>query len=202
MMTDIKFKYKVALLSIVCLMIVVSITSFSYAYFVAVIVGNEQAKEINVSTAEINMTFVEGDGNVSLSNVYPISDAEGLNGTPYEFTLTNPNEYDVVVEVLINVLTDSTMDSSYIKMASNNGSGQITPALLTTKPVPNITSSFSGVKECYMFDTFELIPNESKTIKVWLWMDENVGGITGGEVGPSMGKDFKAKIVAVTAKSE
>ena len=94
------------------------------------------------------------------------------------------------------------MDSSYIKVASNNGSGQINPSLLTSKSVPNITSSFSGVKECYMIDSVILAPNESKSFKVWLWMDESVGGVTNGTIGPSMGKDFKAKIAAVTAKSE
>lgn len=201
-MANIKLRYKITLLSIVCLMVLVSMTSFSYAYFVAVIVGNEEAKNIDINTAEVNMNFTEGTENVSLSNVYPISDEEGLTGTPYEFTLTNPNNYNVTVEILVNVLTDSTMDSSYIKVAYNNGSGQLTPALLNAKPGPNITSSFEGVKECYLLDSITLAPNGTQSFKVWFWMDESVGGVTGGEVGPSMGKDFKAKIAAVTAKSE
>ena len=202
MMTDIKLKYKIALLSIVCLMVVVSATSFSYAYFAAIVVGNNNAKNIGVTTATINMSFKEGSGNVSLSNAYPISDAEGLDGTPYEFTLTNTNSYNVKVEVLVNVLSSTTMSASYIKVAHNNGSGQITPALLSTKPSPTIVNTFDGVSKSYLIDTVTLTPNKSQTFRVWFWIDANVGGVTNGSVGPSMGKTFNAKIATVTVKSE
>ena len=105
-MMHIRFKYKVALSSIVIMMVMVTLTGFSYAYFTTQVSG--EGNDIVIETGDVLMNFTEGGKDINLTNQYPISDEQGLAQTPYTFNLSNPNAFPVKAYVFVNVLNEST----------------------------------------------------------------------------------------------
>ena len=198
-MMNIRFKYKVALSSIVIMMVFVTLTGFSYAYFTSQIVG--EGNPIDLTTAKVEMTFGEGEtDNINLLNAYPISDTQGLEGTPHTFNLTNPNTFDVTVYIFLSVLDDSDQELlSHIKVAYNNPkteasanqgynikfldvAGSESTSLVDSTMWPKVTDNVLDGATSYLLDTVELGASSTATnsiegLKLLLWIDEQTGGI-------------------------
>ena len=65
-MMHIRFKYKVALSSIVIMMVMVTLTGFSYAYFTTQVSG--EGNDIVIETGDVLMNFTEGGKDINLTN--------------------------------------------------------------------------------------------------------------------------------------
>ena len=168
-MMNIRFKYKVALSSIVILMVFVTLTSFSYAYFTTVVEGT--GNDISATTAEVTMNFTEGNNSIDLPNAYT-------------FDLTNNNEFPVDVYVFLSVLNDSNQELiPHIKVAYDNEGTGYTSKLLDVNG--NDNSKWSKMVDLiypnatsYLLDTINLSTGGSKTgIKLLLWIEETTGGV-------------------------
>lgn len=90
------FNKQYILLSVSILLgLIVLIIGSSYAYYIVNITGNDDNNDVAVKTSNINLDVSNVRGSLSLCKTYPISDNEGLNCTPYQFTLTNNNKIDL-----------------------------------------------------------------------------------------------------------
>ena len=97
---------KVIVVSAVGITIVLlTLLGLTYAYFLTRIQGNTNEKSISVTTANLELTYADGNGTITSNNIMP-----GTTLTDKEFTVTNNgnatvNNYAVYLEELVNELT-------------------------------------------------------------------------------------------------
>ena len=100
-----KAKIIVSISGIVLVMLI--LLGLTYAYFLTRIQGNTNDKSISVTTANLELTYADGNGTITSNNIMP-----GTTLTDKEFTVTNDgnatvNNYAVYLEELVNELTRS-----------------------------------------------------------------------------------------------
>ena len=121
-----------------------------------------------------------------MENAYPITDEEGMETAPYEFTITNTCDtfisYDVILGVLANEDPTTDMNASYIAAVIDRGAVQTLNNYEST--------TVDGYKEAYILQTGSLSPTDEVSYSLRLWMDEDV---TATE--DSMNKNFLSKVV-------
>ena len=85
--------------------VLLALLGLTYAYFLTRIQGNTNEKSISVTTANLELTYADGNGTITSNNIIP-----GTTLTDKEFTVTNNgnatvNNYAVYLEELVNELT-------------------------------------------------------------------------------------------------
>ena len=97
-----------ALLIAVCL---VTLIGSSYALFTKTL---SSTKKISVQAGTLRVDFAEGD-RINLSNVAPMSDSDGMNTTPYTFTITNSGSVAAYYTIRNEEDSSNTLNNKYIK---------------------------------------------------------------------------------------
>ena len=130
--------------------------------------GAMQSMANNFTSGCLNVTInrtTEGSA-ITLDKAYPISDSEGLDTTPYTFTIENQcsssTNYGVYLESLNE--TANTLDAEYIKVSlSNSDIGTLTSILGNhSSSTPTITGAYAS-HELY---SGTLNGNETKTFSL------------------------------------
>ena len=85
--------------------VLLTLLGLTYAYFLTRIQGNTNDKSISVTTANLELTYADGNGTITSNNIMP-----GTTLTDKEFTVTNNgnatvDNYAVYLEELVNELT-------------------------------------------------------------------------------------------------
>ena len=173
------------------------VMAFCVFGLVAVLVGSSYAifsdvsdqGDYNTVTAGTLQLSYEDTQSLSLSNLYPVSDVEGMTGEGYTFTVRNigtlPSDYKVMIqddEAMIQAdgCSDHLMPKANIKISVDGG----TPFLLSSIEESN-----------YMITTGNLQPGESVTHVVKVWIDE----ASGNEI---LGTHFHGKVVVEGIQGE
>ena len=117
---------------------------------------------------------------IGLINTYPITDDKGQNLSPYQFTITNTCDINAHYKIALSTLSNSSLGSQYIKYLFNNVNNIGTIAQLSnatpinldteTKSIINNLNNPNYVTESYLIEEGSLIPQESKTFNLRLWM--------------------------------
>ena len=152
---------------LVLLIIIVLSIGFSYAYYMISLKsdGNNVAKS---DCFELELTS-ENDA-ITLNNMYPISDEEGLKTTGYTFTIKNICSIYASYQVnLEDLKVAKKLSNEYVKVSINNS----IPKLLST--YQTVTPAIKEAIGSYMLTGGTLAPkdmdNSSKTYTLRLWMD-------------------------------
>ncbi len=173
------------------------VMAFCVFGLVAVLVGSSYAifsdvsdqGDYNTVTAGTLQLSYEDTQSLSLSNLYPVSDVEGMTGDGYTFTVRNigtlPSDYKVMIqddEAMIQAdgCSDHLMPKANIKISVDGG----TPFLLSSIEESN-----------YMITTGNLQPGDSVTHVVKVWIDE----ASGNEI---LGTHFHGKVVVEGIQGE
>ena len=114
---------------------------FTYAY-IRKPVTQTVSNTINTLTClDLTLESKDKEGNItegiSLSGAYPITDAEGLQGNNYSFTVTNNCDTPIVVDIGMQTI-GTGLDPKYVKYAVDDGTnkpGMFTIGWQTTKTV-------------------------------------------------------------------
>lgn len=166
------------------------IVGVSYALFQYQRTGNK-TNEVRTGTLVLTLDDTKGTY-IDVSNAVPVSDQVGLIGTPYQFTLRNDgtlaSSYTIT---LIYDQTHITQDKcgtkqlSYEQVKYNlvKNSDSNTPALLNT-----LTN--------YVIDAGTLLPNETNTYELRLWLDQGITDPTS-----IAGKHFHVKLKVEAAQT-
>ena len=115
-----------------------------------------------------NLTMTVANDLITLSNKLPESDTDGLaNATPVIITLTNTGTMDIAIYDVKLVKEDSTtnvstLEDQYIKYAISKDGGNTYSSASTLTTNDNI-----------IFAGYNLAVNESTTIYLKTWIDEN-----------------------------
>ena len=177
-----KLKYKI-LMAIIAVSIGLCLMIYqSYALWVVTLSGQENIVEVGC----FNIEFIENTSSIALSNSYPVSDAKGMSGEAYSFTITNKCTVDSAYQVTLNTLNANTMGDDKVKYViyKDSESKPSTGSLVNSAPInadkANIT--VTDLKESYIIASGELKgaseengTGESHTYNVYLWIDENAG---------------------------
>ena len=174
---------KILLLSVGILLVLSLIVSISYAYYMFNI-GQSGSNIVKTECFQITLT----DKNpISLQETIPLSDEEGAQLTPYEFTITNICNLAATYYVNIEKLSGSTLDELYIKYKLDNNSPAILGQIEDNETLVNESAVSSRTIESAI-----LLGGESRTYNLRLWIDED------STAEQSAGKSYSSKVV-VTA---
>ena len=153
---------KIIILSIVGTLVSLSI-AFTYA------IWSRSFTQTGINTNDyscFDIKYSENTSGLTLSKKYPIIDEEGLNQESYDVTIQNVCNIGASYTVLLNKKSTSTLADEHVKVAVNGNINLLSDYQTTTTSISN----YSDARVIY---TDFLSANETKTIKIQSWMDEN-----------------------------
>ena len=164
---------------IICLIGLVGL-GISYAYWKFTYIQTDN----NIAVSKcLKLDMTNEKNEINLTNMYPISDEEGMKLTPYSFKITNTCSMSAEYKVNLEMLEGTTLNSKYLASLVNNEDIKLLSSYDTTK------TTISGSVESRTLDTNILTPGASKEYSISLWMDKSVTLADDAE-----NKSFSAKV--------
>ena len=184
----------------------------SYAYWSKTY---EQTTANAVKGACFSLNFHSDSQQINLTNTYPMSEAEAMTADKYyQFTITNTCTTDMYYNVTLNSLNTNVLDNSIAYKLIDENNNVVGPKILgettqyteynnktysDTNGTVNINTSYilstGFLGKAIMDDSHTNIitPGESKTYKLYLWIDEDVTSES------TMNKTFNGKIIITSS---
>lgn len=172
----------IMVLSIVALVtIVIGVTFSKWS------IRNEQVEINTLNIGCLETSIVESES-ISMTNAYPVTDYDGLNGTPYTFSLENKCEEAQSVQInLESFATTASFDASQIRYSFTGSAPDFVSSLPTMNPILN--NATNG----YILTTDTIDAGTTHEYDLRLWIDENQ------TVENATNKIFKTRISIITS---
>ena len=158
----------------------------TYAYW---ILTRQQEGVNTVNTACLSVKIENERDEIDLPSAYPISDEDGLNLTPFKFTVINKCSKQAEYVLSMEMLDDTDLVSEFVGISINKETETPTPRTLDFYEKYDDTK-IAGTKEGRKILSGTLQSNESINYELRLWLS--------GKVTPeddANNKLFKSKIV-------
>ena len=167
-------KKRIIILIILILISILTLIGSSYA----LLTKKFTSKKLSVEVGTLKVDFTEGNA-ITMDNVVPMTDENGMNTTPYTFTITNSGTIDSYYTISNEEDINNTLDTTYLKykLVSNDGydSG--------IKRLKDI-----GTGTYRIVDERALLKSKSVTYKLYLWIASDAGN-------DIQNKIYKSKII-------
>ena len=167
-------KKRIIILIILILISILTLIGSSYA----LLTKKFTSKKLSVEVGTLKVDFTEGNA-ITMDNVVPMTDENGMNTTPYTFTITNSGTIDSYYTISNEEDSNNTLDTTYLKykLVSNDGydSG--------IKRLKDI-----GTGTYRIVDERALLKSKSVTYKLYLWIASDAGN-------DIQNKIYKSKII-------
>ena len=167
-------KKKIIILIILILISILTLIGSSYA----LLTKKFTSKKLSVEVGTLKVDFTEGNA-ITMDNVVPMTDENGMNTTPYTFTITNSGTIDSYYTIYNEEDSNNTLDTTYLKykLVSNDGydSG--------IKRLKDISTGTYRI-----VDERALLKIKSVTYKLYLWIASDAGN-------DIQNKIYKSKII-------
>ena len=174
---------KKAIIILILLLITVSV-GISYAYWRLTL---QQTGENKIASSCLSIELVEESEFIRMEKAYPILDEEGMQTTPYTFTIRNTCDTFIDYEVSLGMLDTTTLKSEYVA------------AVLDYNEIKTLNTyeetTIDGYKEGRILQKGSLSQGDEVSYNLRLWMDEDVTIENTG----SMNQTFEAKVVVTAA---
>ena len=161
-------KKRIIILTVSLIAIIGIIVGVSYAFFS---IGGSQEQANTFTSGCLNISLTDASSSISLSNIYPITDVEGLEGTSYDFTIENTCNTDTNYQINLESLNEvaNSLSADYIKVSlSSDTVGNVISILSdNTQVTPEIDNAY----ESFNLYTGTLEASEEKTYHLKLWLD-------------------------------
>ena len=161
-------KKRIIILVVSLIIITGIIIGVSYAFFST---GGKQETANTFTSGCLNISLTDASASINLNNIYPITDIEGLDGTSYDFTITNTCNTDANYEINLESLNQvsNSLSADYLKVSlSSDTVGNVISILSdNTSVTPEIDNAY----EAYNLYTGTLKASETKTYHLKLWLD-------------------------------
>lgn len=158
-----QFNTKVGMFFIISIVGIIFLAFASYSIFITT---DAQESTNKLGTGCFSTSFTDNNI-ISINNAFPMSDSDGLQGTPYTFTLTNTCTVKVSYKVILSVLNSSFGDE-YVQTSIDGTSAKT----LSTYGA-NTSDIDSGYTNSYVLSTGTLAQNVSLTFNLRLWLKES-----------------------------
>ena len=169
-----KNEKKIIILIILILISILTLIGSSYA----LLSKTFTSKKLSVEVGTLKVDFTEGNA-ITMDNAMPMTDENGMNTTPYTFTITNSGTIDSYYTISNEEDINNTLDTTYLKykLVSNDGydSG--------IKRLKDI-----GTGTYRIVDERALLKSKSVTYKLYLWIASDAGN-------DIQNKIYKSKII-------
>ena len=176
-------KNKKAIIILILLLIAFSV-GISYAYWRLTL---QQTGENKIASSCLSIELVEESESIRMEKAYPILDEEGMQTTPYTFTIRNTCDTFIDYEVSLGMLETTTLKSEYVAVVLDYNE-------IKTLDTYEETTIY-GYKEGRILQKGSLSQGDEVSYNLRLWMDEDVTIENTG----SMNQTFEAKVVVTAA---
>lgn len=175
-----KDKKIIALIALVLISIVVLIGS-SYA----LLTKSFKSEKLSMQIGTLKVDFTEGNA-ITMDNAAPMTDENGMNITPYIFTITNSGDVDAYYTVSNEEELTNTLDTNYLKMRLT-GSDGYDSGIKRLKDL--------GASTYRIVDETSLAIGKSVTYKLYLWISSDADNSV-------QDKTYKSKIVVSSTSNK
>ena len=184
---------KISLLVLGVLIIALSFTGISYAMWQ---INNSQSSEniVSVGCFETSTDLGTNTENsaINLDKHFPISDNEGMNLTPFTFTITNTCTTIANFQVNLETMSTSTISKQYVKVAVNN-------KISILNNLTSVESTLANASSSNMLESGTLYPGQSVSFDIRLWIDEATTIEDLGADDPNNTITYAAKVTLATS---
>ena len=152
---------KISILVAGILIVLVGVIGVTFAFFSA---GGIQDQANTFTSGCLNISLTSNSSSISLSNVLPITDVEGLSGTSYDFTIENTCNTATNYQVNLESLNEqvNSLSANYIKVALSSDTNDNVVSILGDNI--SVTPEVDGAYEAYNLYTGTLNADETKHI--------------------------------------
>ena len=165
-MKRMKKSTKIILIVGIVVLVILGVIGVTYAFFST---GGSQETANTFTSGCLSISLTNESTAINLENAYPVTDVEGLEGTSYDFTITNncdsPTNYQINLESLNQVANSLNADYIKVALSSDTVDNIISTLSDNTSATPTITY------ESYNLYTGSLGASESKTYHLKIWVD-------------------------------
>ena len=165
---------KIIVLIVLILISIIALIGSSYA----LLTKSFKSEKLSMQVGTLKVDFTEGNA-ITMDNAMPMTDENGMNTTPYTFTITNSGDVDAYYTVSNEEELANTLDTNYLKMRLT-GSDGYDSGIKRLKDL--------GTSTYRIVDERALLKSKSVTYKLYLW----ISGEAGNDI---QDKTYKSKIV-------
>ena len=165
---------KIIALIILVLISIIALIGSSYA----LLTKSFKSEKLSMQVGTLKIDFTDGNI-ITMNNALPMTDEDGMNTTPYTFTITNSGNIDAYYTVSNEEELTNTLDTSYLKMRLTSDNGYDSGV----KRVKDL-----GTETYRIVDETSLAIGKSVTYKLYLWISSEAGNDIQDKV-------YKSKIV-------
>ncbi|MBR1417212.1 MAG: InlB B-repeat-containing protein, partial [Bacilli bacterium] len=144
----------------------------------------------NVLTTDcFRISFSEVSGtDINLTNTYPMTDEEGSQTSPYQFTIKNVCSYIADYDITLEAINTSTLSADYLRSKLNDNNPITLGSIANNENLVLQNASYSKT-----LGSGSLLENEEVSYDLRLWVDND------STKEQSANKEFKGKVVVVAS---
>ncbi len=162
---EMKKKYKISLVIISIMFFIVLGIGTGYGLWVA----THKESDYNTITLDcFNAYFSNGDV-IEMSNIDSVVNEEGKDTSPYTITVTNICDTQKELQVHLNILKESTVDTSALTLTAV---GHINQPVTLYQSLPKTKTKSDNITTSKTIGIISVKPNETVRTNVKLWFDE------------------------------
>ena len=165
---------KIIVLIVLILISIIALIGSSYA----LLTKSFKSEKLSMQVGTLKVDFTEGNA-ITMNNAIPMTDENGMNTTPYTFTITNSGDVDAYYTVSNEEELANTLDTNYLKMRLT-GSDGYDSGIKRLKDI--------GTSTYRIVDEKALLKSKSVTYKLYLWISSDADNSVQDKV-------YKSKIV-------
>lgn len=143
-------------------------TIFAYNYITAININK------NTITSGCVSLQIENSKNISIKDVYPISDKDGLKTKPYTYVIKNNCSYTSYYEITLN---ETLSNDGKVKVSLDNDS-YLKPTLVNNLKQTNNLNDDNYIST-YLLDTGYIKGKSVKNFDFRMWIDEDTTSFKG-----------------------
>ncbi|MGN1370749.1 MAG: hypothetical protein ACI4XM_00505 [Candidatus Coprovivens sp.] len=160
-----KKKYILSLIVIGILFALTLTIGTGYGLYLSTSVKNER----NATTLDCFKAYFSHSDIIELKNINPVVNDEGKETSPYTLTITNICEETKELQIRLNVLSETTFDTTALTIET---AGNIEQDTILYKNLPNAKTKDKNVKISKLIGKITIKPNETIRTNIKLWFDE------------------------------
>ena len=159
---------KISLLVGGIIVVLIGVIGITFAFFST---GGIQDTANTFQSGCLNISLTSNSSSISLNNILPITDVEGLSGTSYDFTIENTCNTSANYQVNLESLNEqaNSLGADYIKVSLSSDTNDNVISILSDNT--SVTPEVEGAYEAYNLYTGTLNADETKTYHLRLWLD-------------------------------
>ncbi len=158
-------KYVLSLIVIGVMFLFVLATGTGYGVWLATKNNNEKVS----STLNCFKVYFSNNGIIEMKNIDSIINEEGIETSPYTLTITNICENTKELQVRLNVLESSTIETKALTISA---AGNIEKEITSFDNLPTTKTTQEDVTQSKLIGLAQIKPNETIRTNIRIWFDE------------------------------